>query len=107
MSWPAHLKATLVLGMPLIGAQLAQLGINTTDVLIIGRLGTTQLAAMVLASQYFFTIFIFGSGFASAVVPLAAQAYSRGDSVSVRRAVRMGLWVGAAFSALAMPLILA
>src|SRR4051794_8096561 len=57
MSWPAHLKATLILGMPLIGAQLAQLGINTTDVLIIGRLGTTQLAAMVLASQYFFTIF--------------------------------------------------
>lgn len=105
-SWSAHMRATLKLGLPLIGAQLAQLGINTTDVLIIGRIGTHELAAMVLASQYFFTIFIFGSGFAVAVVPIAAQAFSQGDAVSVRRSVRMGLWISLAFAALALPLLL-
>ena len=59
-SWKGHVLATLSLGIPLIGAQLAQLGINVTDVFIMGRLGTAELAAMVLASQYFFTLFIFG-----------------------------------------------
>lgn len=103
--WRSHVLATAALGIPLIGAQLAQLGINVTDVFIIGRLGTAELAAMVLASQYFFTLFIFGSGFSTAVVPLAAQAFARGDRMMVRRAVRMGLWVGIGFSVLAMPAI--
>src|SRR6195952_2257647 len=92
-SWPAHFRAAVMLGVPLIGAQLAQLGINTTDVMIVGRLGAEQLAAMVLSAQFLFTILIFGSGFAIAVVPMVAQAYGRGDVVSVRRAMRMGLWV--------------
>jgi MATE family multidrug resistance protein len=104
-SWKGHLLATLALGIPLIGAQLAQLGINVTDVFIMGRLGTAELAAMVLASQYFFTLFIFGSGFATAVVPLAAQAFAQGDTLKVRRAVRMGLWIVVAFSALTMPAV--
>jgi MATE family multidrug resistance protein len=104
-SWKGHLLATLTLGIPLIGAQLAQLGINVTDVFIMGRLGTAELAAMVLASQYFFTLFIFGSGFSTAVVPLAAQAFAQGDRMKVRRAVRMGLWVVVAFSALTVPVI--
>ena len=104
--WKSHFVETLALGLPLIGAQLAPHGIHLTDVVIIGRLGTRELAAMVLASQFYFTIFIFGSGFTAAVVPLAAQAFARGDEQQVRRAVRMGLWMVLAFSAVAMPLIL-
>jgi MATE family multidrug resistance protein len=102
-SWGAHFRATLTLGVPLIGAQLAQLGIHTTDVVILGRLGAAHLAAIVLASQFFFTIFILGSGFANAVMPMVAQAYGRGDTVSVRRSVRMGMWVVLIYSALMIP----
>ena len=101
--WRAHFRATLTLGVPLIGAQLAQLGIHTTDVVILGRLGAAHLAAIVLASQFFFTIFILGSGFANAVMPMVAQAYGRGDTVSVRRSVRMGMWVVLIYSALMIP----
>ncbi|MDI7860930.1 MATE family efflux transporter [Rhizobiaceae bacterium n13] len=102
-SWSAHFRATLALGIPLIGAQLAQLGIHTTDVMIVGRLGAEQLAAIVLAGQFFFTIFIFGSGFSMAVVPMVAQAYGQGDTVSIRRSLRMGIWVSIAYSLLAVP----
>ncbi|PKA41361.1 MATE family efflux transporter [Rhizobium sullae] len=91
--WGAHFRATLALGIPFIGAQLAQLGINTTDVMIVGRLGAENLAAMVLSAQFLFTILIFGSGFAIAVIPMVAQAYGRGDIVTVRRSMRMGLWM--------------
>lgn len=103
-SWWSHILATLQLGIPLIGAQLAQLGIHTTDVVIVGQLGAQSLAAMVLAGQFFFTIFIFGSGFSIAVVPMVAQAYGRGDVVSVRRSIRMGMWVSIAYTLITAPL---
>lgn len=102
-SWSAHIRATLALGIPLIGAQLAQLGIHTTDVMIVGRLGAEQLAAIVLAGQFYFTIFIFGSGFSIAVVPMVAQAFGRGDTISIRRSLRMGMWVAIIYSLLAVP----
>ncbi|WP_119257059.1 MATE family efflux transporter [Shinella zoogloeoides] len=102
--WGRHFRATLTLGVPLIGAQLAQLGIHTTDVVILGRLGAAHLAAIVLSSQFFFTIFMLGSGFANAVMPMVAQAYGRGDTVSVRRSVRMGMWVALFYAALMIPL---
>jgi len=102
--WGTHFRATFSLGVPLIGAQLAQLGIHTTDVVILGRLGAAHLAAIVLSAQFFFTVFILGSGFANAVMPMVAQAYGRGDAVSVRRAVRMGMWVALAYSGLMIPL---
>ncbi|MGL3605036.1 MATE family efflux transporter [Rhizobium sp. G187] len=103
-SWIFHIRATLSLGIPLIGAQLAQLGIHTTDVVIVGQLGAVPLAAMVLAGQFFFTIFIFGSGFSMAVIPMVAQAYGRGDVVSVRRSIRMGMWVSILYTLFMAPL---
>ena len=105
LSWPAHVRATLVLGLPLVGAQLAQMLINTTDVVMLGWYGTEQLAAGVLATQAFFLTFMFGGGFAHAVVPIASQAEGRGDSRQVRRSVRMGLWIVTIYAAIAMPLL--
>jgi len=105
MSWLGHVRATLVLGLPLVGAQLAQMLINTTDVVMLGWYGTEELAAGVLATQVFFVIFMFGGGFAHAVVPIASQADGRGDARQVRRSVRMGLWIVTFYSALVMPLL--
>jgi len=102
--WLSHFRATLALGIPLVGAQLAQLAIHTTDVVIVGRLGAESLAALVLAGQFFFTVFIFGSGFAIAVMPMVANAYGKGDVRLARRSIRMGLWVSLAFSLLMWPL---
>ncbi len=105
LSWSGHAKATLSLGIPLIGAQLAQIAINVTDTIMIGWLGATELAAGVLATQAFFLLFIFGSGFSLAVMPLAAQANGSGDVRGVRRSVRMGLWLALAYAATVMPIL--
>ena len=104
-SWGRHIRATVGLGIPFVGAQLAQMAINTTDVIMVGWLGTTELAAIVLASQVFFIVFIFGTGFAAAVVPMVAHAVGRGDVTSVRRAVRMGIWVTLAYGAVTAPVL--
>lgn len=105
-SWSRHLVDTALLGVPLIGAQIAQLAIHTTDVLIISQLGTAQLAAIVLSSQFFFTIFILGSGFSTAAIPLATHALAAGDERGVRRSIRMGMWASLAFSIASIPLFL-
>jgi multidrug resistance protein, MATE family len=104
-SWGSHMRATFALGIPFVGAQLAQMAIHTTDIIFVGWLGTTELASVVLASQMFFLVFIFGTGFSSAVVPMVAQALGRGDSVSVRRCVRMGIWVVFFYGLLTAPIL--
>lgn len=103
--WGAHIWATLALGLPLVGTQIAQIAIATTDVVMLGWYGTEELAATVLGSQAFFIVFIFGSGFASAILPLAAQAEGRNDPTHVRRSVRMGMWILLIYSVLAMPFL--
>jgi MATE family multidrug resistance protein len=101
-SWREHLAATLKLGLPLVGAQLAQISIGVTDTLMIGWLGARELAAATLGSTFFFITLMLGSGFAFAVTPLIAQAAATRDDAQVRRSTRMGLWIVALYAASAM-----
>ncbi len=101
-AWWGESNATLILGLPLIGAQLAQMAINATDALMIGWLGATELAASVLALQLFFLTWLAGLGFLQAVMPLASRAEGKGDVRSVRRASRMGLWISLIYTTFAM-----
>lgn len=102
IAWRKHAAATLSLGLPLVGAQLAQISIGAIDVLMIGWLGARELAAATLATNIYFNVLIFGAGFAFALVPLAAQARARGDDRGVRRSTRMALWIVAGYAALMM-----
>lgn len=103
MSTPAHVRAIAVLGLPLIGGHLAQMAIGVTDTVMLGWYGVEALAAVTLASTYFFVLFIFGSGFAWAVMPMVASFQAEADETSIRRATRMGLWLSFGFALLALP----
>lgn len=99
-----HARATLALGLPLIGSHLAQMALHVTDTIIVGRYGVTELAAVVLGSSSFFIVFILGAGFSQAVMPMVAAALGRADETSVRRDTRMGMWLSIAFGLLVLPL---
>jgi multidrug resistance protein, MATE family len=101
-----HLYPILALALPLIGGHLAQFAVGLTDTVMIGWYGVAELAALVLANSYHFTIFIMGSGFAWAVMPLVAAAAGTADDRQVRRVTRMGLWISILFGGAAMPLYL-
>ena len=103
MTYPAHAKAILWLGLPLAGGHLAQFAIGLTDTVMLGRYGVDALAAITLAHSYFFVLFMLGSGFALAVMPMVAAAVGTGDFTSVRRSTRMGLWLSIAFAVVVMP----
>lgn len=93
MTFSNHTLAVLKLGLPLVGGHLAQFAIGMTDTIMMGWYGVSELAALTLAGSYFFTIFIFGTGFAGALMPLVATYAAREDETSVRRATRMALWL--------------
>ncbi len=103
-TYPSHARALLVLGLPIIGSHLAQMALHVTDTILLGRYSVNALAAVVIGGTSFFVIFIFGSGFAQAVMPLVAAAVGRGDEVQVRRDARMGMWLSLGFGVLTYPL---
>ena len=105
MSPTAHARAIATLGLPLVGGHLAQMAIGVTDTVMLGWYGVEALAAVTLASTYFFVLFIFGSGFAWAVMPMVATFAAEEDETSIRRATRMGLWLSFGFAVLALPLM--
>ncbi|MGH1452087.1 MAG: MATE family efflux transporter [Paracoccaceae bacterium] len=102
----SHLRAILILGLPLVGSHVAQFSINLVDAVMLGWYGVDELAAEVLAGTMFFVLFIVGSGFAFAVMPMVAKAEAAGDLQRVRRVTRMGMWLATGFGLLAMPVFL-
>jgi MATE family multidrug resistance protein len=87
-----ELTETLKLAVPIALTQLGQIAMMTTDLALIGRLGDVAVAAAALASTVFWISFTFGMGLASAVAPLAAQAFGARNPRLVRRSLRVGLW---------------
>ncbi|MGD9295587.1 MAG: MATE family efflux transporter [Roseobacter sp.] len=105
-TYPQHAAAIIRLGLPLIGGHLAQIAIGVTDTVMLGWYGVDALAAVTLGSTFFFVVFIFGSGFAWAVMPMVAAFAAEGDETGLRRATRMGIWLSLAFSLFALPLMI-
>ncbi len=103
-SWRRELAETFELAWPLVLTQLAQMAIYSTDVLMIGRLGATELAASALAVNLYSVFLFTGQGLVTAAAPLvAAELGARRHSVrEVRRTVRMALWAAFLFSLPAM-----
>lgn len=93
--WRSELRATLALAWPLIMANLTQQLIQATDVILMGRLGATQLAAATLALNLTWTFSIFLLGLITASSPMIATALGhRANAVrDVRRTFRAGLWL--------------
>ena len=106
MTYAGHVRAITIMGLPLIGGHLGQVAIGVTDTVMVGWYSVEGLAAVTLASTYFFVLLIFGSGFAWGVMPMVAAFDAQGDEVGLRRATRMGLWLSLGFALLALPLFI-
>jgi MATE family multidrug resistance protein len=103
LTYRDHARALLVLGLPLIGSNLAQMALHVTDTVMMGWYSVPGLAAVVLGASSFFIIFIFGSGFAIGVMPMVASAAADGDATEARRVTRMGMWLSLLFSVAVLP----
>lgn len=105
LSTVAQIRALLTLGLPLIGSNMAQFAISMTDTVMLGWFDVDALAASVLATSLFFALFILGSGFGYAVMPIIAAAQAQGDQTRVRRVTRMAAWLVVAYGVVVLPLM--
>ncbi|WP_372662487.1 hypothetical protein [Hydrogenophaga sp.] len=58
MTYPGHARAIAVIGLPLVGGHLGQVAIGVTDTVMVGWYSVEALAAVTLASTYFFVLLI-------------------------------------------------
>ncbi len=93
LSFVAQIRALLTLGLPLVGSNLAQMGLHVTDTVMMGWYGVQELAAVVLGAGFFWVLFLLGSGFAYALMGRIAAALGAGDETQVRRDARMAIWL--------------
>lgn len=94
-SWSQEALATFLLAWPLILTNLVELALTTTNLVLVGELGSQPLAAVTLANNLFFFFAIIGLGVVTAVAPMVARTLGANDRVSdnLRRTVQQGLWV--------------
>lgn len=98
--WLAELRATLALGWPLVLTNLAQMALTTTDVIMLGRVSASALAASALGVNLYLALLIFCIGLVTATSPMIAEAIGRKRHMvrDIRRTFRQGLWTVAIVS---------
>ena len=99
-----NIQKLFVLGLPIVGSNLAMMLIGVTDIVMVGWHSVEELAALILATTLFFNIFILGSGVAFAVMPMVSSAAAVGDDTTVRRSTRMALWLSVVYGIFALPM---
>jgi multidrug resistance protein, MATE family len=94
-SFRAELGATLRLAGPLALANVLQMAVYAIDVIFVARLGQEALAASSLSVSLFGLLMWSFSGLTGAVAPLVAAELGRRTHAvrSVRRSMRMGMWL--------------
>ncbi len=94
MSKPARHKETrtiLAISLPLMAAYVAEMGMMITDMIIVGRLGSNELAAVGLTADWFYVLLLLGMGVVSIVGVLAAQSFGAGNPDGVADSVEQGM----------------
>jgi len=89
----AELRRLLRLAGPIIVSQLGQVGMNTTDTIMVGSLGGESLAAVGLGSALHIFVITLCSGVIMGVSPLISQAFGAGERDRCRATLVQGLWL--------------
>lgn len=106
--WLPEARALILLSGPLIFTQLAQMAILATDVVLLGRLSASALAAAAIGNTVYYFCWLMGGGPTAAVAPMIAQMLGRrpNDMRGPRAVTRMGLWVALVLPLPLMPILL-
>jgi MATE family multidrug resistance protein len=108
-AWRAETWATLALAWPIALTNLSGIALLLTDSMIVGRLGAEALAAVTIATNFYWAVQAPTFGIALAAAPMLAQARGAGRRVDgprrgwmreMRRSARQALW---AVMALTLP----
>jgi MATE family multidrug resistance protein len=99
------LRKLLVVGLPISGSFTLEFGVFAAAALLMGRIGTTALAAHQIALQTAAVMFMVPFGISLAATVRVGQAVGRGDAQATRRAGMVAVGLGMAFMAAATALV--
>ncbi len=84
-------KYNLTLAYPVIIGLLGHTFVQLVDNIMVGQLGTAELAAVSLGNSFFFVAMSLGIGFSTAITPLIAETDGANDVSSGRKVFIHGL----------------
>ena len=93
--WPvlAEFRSLGVLAVPIIVAQLAQMGMGVADAIMAGRVSATDLAGIALGGNLYWPLMLLMSGTVMAVTPSVSQLHGAGRAGDTGAVVRQALWI--------------
>jgi MATE family multidrug resistance protein len=86
-------KSNMKLAYPVIIGMLGHTLIGIVDNIMVGKLGSTELAAVSLGNSMIFVAMSLGIGFSTAITPIVAEADAEQDSSKIRSAFHHGLFL--------------
>ncbi|WP_396146119.1 MATE family efflux transporter [Flavobacterium sp.] len=86
-------KYNLELAYPLVLGMLGHTLIMIVDNIMVGKLGSTELAAVSLANSMIFVALSLGIGFSTAITPIVGEADAEKDTGKIRSAFHNGLFL--------------
>ena len=84
-------RYNLQLSLPVITGLLGHTIVQLADNIMVGQLGTAELAAVSLGNSFIFIAMSLGIGFSTAITPLVAEADGAGHKDDAKSALKHGL----------------
>ncbi len=92
-SYTKEFSYNIKLATPVILGMLGHTLVGFIDNIMVGQLGTAELAAVSLGNSFMFIAMSLGIGFSTAITPLVAEADSEGDIEKGKSAFKHGLFL--------------
>ncbi|MGB1309915.1 MAG: MATE family efflux transporter [Leucothrix sp.] len=102
----AELKQIAIIALPIIAAQLLQVGMGVIDTLMAGRIDALSIAAIAMGASVWFFVMLFGIGIMLALTPIISQHLGANNHPLIREELRQGLWLGIATGLVLIGLVL-
>jgi MATE family multidrug resistance protein len=86
-------RTLLRLALPLMGAQLAQMGMGVLDAIMAGQYGAVDLAGVALGGSVLWPVMMLFMGLIQAVTPTVSQLNGARRQSEIGEVIRQGLWM--------------
>lgn len=84
-------KRNMVVAVPVILTQAGQITVHLADNIMVGHLGTTELASVSFANSIYILGMVFGIGFTQGLTPHVGQSFGRGNQNNVSSLLKNSL----------------
>ncbi len=92
-NYTKEFRYTWQLAAPVMLGMLGHSFVSFVDNIMVGQLGTAELAAVSLGNSFMFIAMSLGIGFSTAITPLTAEADAEGNFVKGKSAFKHGLFL--------------